>query len=67
MSQNKIAPPPYTSNSLSEVELCQHWQKCRRSLSNWRKAGKMPPHFKRGREVRYLVAEIEKFEENSAQ
>jgi hypothetical protein len=64
MSQ-EIASPVYKSNSVSEFELSAQWQKSRRSLSNWRKSGKMPPHFKRGREVRYLVAEIEKFEQNS--
>ncbi|MEI6422247.1 MAG: helix-turn-helix domain-containing protein [Lentisphaerota bacterium] len=56
-----------TQKSMSEPELCEYWQKCRKSLLNWRKAGKMPPHFRRGAEIRYLVSEIEKFEQNSAQ
>jgi hypothetical protein len=55
-----------TPKSLSETNLCSRWDKCPRSLLNWRKAGKMPAHYMQGRQVRYLLADIEAFEKYRA-
>jgi hypothetical protein len=40
--------------------------KCPRTLLNWRKKGKMPPHFLKGKQVRYLVSDIEAYEKLNA-
>jgi hypothetical protein len=53
---------PIMDHSISEAELAKKWGKSRKSLANWRKSGKMPMHFKRGAEYRYLVIEIQKHE-----
>ena len=49
--------------SFSEIELCAHWRICPKTAHNRRKIGKMPPHFKQGHQVRYLVSDIEAFEQ----
>ena len=49
------------TESLSETELCAQWSVCPRTLFNWRKKGNMPPHFKSGQQIRYLVSDIEDF------
>ena len=58
---------PHTQVSFSETELCAHWRICPRTAAYRRKAGKMPPHFREGKTVRYLLADIEQFEQNSTQ
>jgi len=47
--------------SINETEFCAYLKKCPRTLANWRKAGKMPPHFKVGQEIRYLRKDAEAF------
>lgn len=48
--------------SISEIEFCVREKKCPRTLANWRKLGIAPPHFKAGRETRYLLKDVEAFE-----
>jgi hypothetical protein len=66
MSQTKSATQPALSDvaapSLSEYELCVRWNKCPRSLLNWRKLGKMPTFYREGKAIRYQMADIEEFE-----
>jgi|LauGreDrversion4_2_1035121.scaffolds.fasta_scaffold837936_1 hypothetical protein len=57
-----IHPQP----SFSDIELCAHWRICPRTSLNRRKAGKMPPHFLRGQQIRYLVSDIEAYEKLNA-
>jgi hypothetical protein len=52
--------------SFSDIELCAHWRICPRTSLNRRKAGKMPPHFLRGQQIRYLVSDIEAYEKLNA-
>ena len=52
--------------SFSDIELCAHWTICPRTSLNRRKSGMMPPHFQKGKQVRYLVSDIEEFERQSA-
>jgi hypothetical protein len=59
MSHDKTAPQAI---SISEIALAARLKKSPRTLLNWRKNGKTPPHFVRGRQVRYLIADIERFE-----
>ena len=56
---------PNTQASFSEIELCAHWGICPKAAYNRRNAGKMPTHFKHGKQnkIRYLVSEIEAFEQ----
>lgn len=63
MSQTTAVTTP---KSLSETNLCSRWDKCPRSLLNWRKAGKMPVHYMQGQQVRYLLTDIEAFEKSRA-
>ena len=60
------ALPVIPQVSVSDLELCVRLDKCPRTLLNWRKNGKMPPHFLKGKQVRYLVSDIEEFERQSA-
>lgn len=55
-------PIPAPTSSISEAELCLRWSKSARHLRFLKKAGEMPPHFKIGQTIRYLLAEVEKFE-----
>jgi hypothetical protein len=48
--------------SISELEACLELQKCPRTLANWRQRGIAPPHFKNGKQTRYLLKDIEAFE-----
>jgi hypothetical protein len=48
--------------SINEVEVCVQFKKSPRTLANWRKNGTAPPHFKNGKETRYLIKDIEAFE-----
>jgi len=50
--------------SVSEIEACVILGKCPRTLLIWRKAGKMPPHFMKGIQVRYLSANIQALKPN---
>jgi len=52
--------------SFSDIELCAHWRICPRTSLNRRKAGKMPPYFLQGKQVRYLLSDIEEFEHQAA-
>jgi len=52
----------HTQASFSETELCAHWKICPRTAAYWRAAGKMPPHFRDGKTVRYLISAIEAHE-----
>jgi hypothetical protein len=56
-----------STDSLSETQLCVRWARSPSSLNNWRKAGRMPPHFRRGQQVRYRLADILEFEKKSEQ
>lgn len=47
---------------ISEVALCLRWKKSQRTLLNYRKAGRAPAHFRRGKEIRYLMADIVRYE-----
>ncbi len=49
--------------SFSETELCAHWSICPRTANNRRNAGKMPSHFMQGKQIRYLVSDIEAYEQ----
>ena len=46
-------------NSISETELCVLWNISPKTAYDHRKAGRMPPHFKSGTQVRYLLSDIE--------
>ena len=48
--------------SINELVTCVKLQICPRTLANWRQRGIAPPHFKNGRETRYLLKDIENFE-----
>ncbi len=64
---NKTAPTAAEHfPSFSDIELCAHWMICPRTSLNRRKSGMMPPHFLKGKQVRYLVSDIEEFERQSA-
>ena len=64
---NKTAPTAVEHfPSFSDIELCAHWTICPRTSLNRRRSGKMPPHFLKGKQVRYLVSDIEEFERQSA-
>lgn len=59
MSQNETA----TQNpSLSELELAIRWNLSPRTLLNYRQKGKLSG-FKDGVSIRYLLSEIERFEQ----
>jgi predicted DNA-binding transcriptional regulator AlpA len=45
--------------SISETELCVLWNISPKTAYDHRKAGKMPPSFKSGTQVRYLLSDIE--------
>jgi len=62
MSQN-TAQNTAQNASFSEIELCAHWGICPKTAHNRRKIGKMPTHFKQGHQVRYLVSDIEAYEQ----
>jgi hypothetical protein len=53
----------HTQASFSEIELCAHWSICPKTAHNRRKIGNMPVHFKQGHQVRYLVSDIEAYEQ----
>lgn len=53
---------PAPISSISEIELGVRWTKNPRTLLDLRKAGKLPPHFKIGKTVRYLLVDVEEFE-----
>jgi hypothetical protein len=57
-----VVPTPAPTTSLSDNDLAIRWEINIRSLLDLRKAGKLPAHFKIGSSVRYLLAEVEKFE-----
>ena len=64
---NKTAPTAVEhSASFSDLELCVHLGICPRTSLNRRRSGKMPQHFLKGKQVRYLVSDIEEFERQSA-
>jgi hypothetical protein len=48
--------------SINELVTCVKLQICPRTLVNWRKKGIAPPHFKNGKETRYLLKDVENFE-----
>ena len=50
--------------SFSEIELCAHWGICPKAAYNRRKIGTMPQHYKQGHQVRYLLSEIESWEQS---
>jgi hypothetical protein len=55
------------SNSISERELAARWFKTSETLRQLRKTGRAPRFFKVGASFRYLLTEIEKFEQNAGQ
>jgi hypothetical protein len=62
---NTATQANHTQASFSEIELCAHWGICPRTALSRRKAGKMPPHFRAGRQIRYLLADIEAAEKQA--
>jgi hypothetical protein len=53
-----------TQASFSEIELCAHLSICPKTAHNRRKSGnKWMPFFKQGHQVRYLVSDIENYEQ----
>jgi len=66
-AQTAVKQATHTQASFSETELCAHWTICPRTAAYRRKAGKMPPFFKDGKQIRYLLADIEQFEKNATQ
>ena len=66
-TSNKTAPTAVEhSASFSDLELCVHFGICPRTSLNRRRSGKMPPHFLKGKQVRYLVSDIEAYEKLNA-
>jgi hypothetical protein len=61
-----VTSPPQEQESISEMAVCARWDKCPKTLFIWRKAGKMPPHYRTEptNQVRYLLRDIELFEQN---
>jgi predicted DNA-binding transcriptional regulator AlpA len=45
--------------SITERELCKRWNITTNSVYDFRKDGRMPPHFQWGVIVRYLLSDIE--------
>ena len=64
-AQTAVKQAPHTQASFSETELCAHWRICPRTAAYRRKAGKMPPHFRNGKQIRYLLADIEAAEKQA--
>jgi hypothetical protein len=67
MLQTKSATQPAITDvdapeSISEYELCVRWNKCPRSLLNWRKQGKVPKFYRVGKVIRYPIAGVKEFE-----
>ena len=61
-TQAVVTPAPSTHPldvSISEIGLCERWNISEKSAYDYRKAGRMPPHFKCGSQVRYLLSDIE--------
>jgi len=52
------------STSISEKELSSRWAKTPETLRQLRKTGRTPRFFKVGASIRYLLTEVEKFEQN---
>ena len=60
------ALPVIPQVSVSDLELCVRLGICPRTSLNRRRSGKMPPHFLKGKQVRYLVSDIEAYEKLNA-
>jgi len=58
-----MQPTTQDQASITETQLCGRINKCPRTLLNWRKAGKTPPHFIIQKQVRYLLSDVLTFEE----
>ena len=47
--------------SYSEIELCALWGMGAKAIYNRRMLGNMPPHFLKGKQIRYLVPDVEDY------
>jgi predicted site-specific integrase-resolvase len=50
--------------TITEIEVCVRLGISIRCALNYRKSGKLPPHFKDGRTICYRLADVEAFEKN---
>ena len=50
-----------TPASYSEIELCALWGMGAKAIYNRRMLGNMPAHFLKGKQVRYLAADIDAY------
>jgi len=68
-TKSAVTNTPHEQESISEMEVCTRWNKCPKTLLLWRKAGKMPTHYRTEpyNQVRYLLRDIEQFEQNATQ
>lgn len=71
MSQIESAVPATThvDLSISELELAIRLGYAMRTMLDFRKAGKLPPHFlsptgRAPRQVRYLISDVEQYEQS---
>lgn len=61
-STTSTATTPTTSPlSYSEIELCALWGMGAKAIYNRRMLGNMPAHFLKGKQVRYLVSDVEAY------
>ena len=56
----------YVSSKMENATNTMEIQNSEAARPNKRKAGKMPPHFLRGHQIRYLVSDIEAYEKLNA-
>ena len=47
--------------SYSEIELCALWGLGAKAIYNRRMLGNMPAHFLKGKQIRYLVSDVEAY------
>jgi allophanate hydrolase subunit 1 len=50
---------------LSSIQLAARWHISTTTLSHWRLAGKGPPFLRFGNRVRYRIADIEEYEQQT--
>ncbi len=61
---HKNKKPQAAQDSISDLQYCVNRNICPKTSYNRRKSGKMPPHFLHGKQVRYLLSDIEAFEQS---
>lgn len=52
-------------STLTQDELAKRWKMARGTLSNWRVKGRGPKFLKQGKEVIYLLSEVERYEKQN--